>query len=174
MERNTPSRRKLLQGGLAATGAAYVAPQVLRTSAVGAVAGTRHAFEVFSDLSCSAINLSSTGHSLCTGPFNNEFIANSAGADISCPPVDLCLGQFNFMFNEFNVGFSTTSTTASVLWYGVRGVRFRQTVCEPLSSPTVTLEPGGRNGVAGIDNAESISSLILVVECMGSIGPPGP
>ena len=188
------SRRKLLQGGLAATGASYVAPQVLRTSVAGAQTSTTYAFEFIGNDDAGRICgvdfvgffgaaglLSAAGHSACDANFNTAFSAALPNeARVECPPPS-CLSDLETasigtgglgggLGGTVTATISSSSTSTQILWFGVR------TRLDPSPEGCFGLNSTGNGSVnvalqAGEGTAgplPSVASFIVIVECVGS------
>ena len=157
-----PSRRKLFKAGLATTAAAYVAPQVLRTSVAGAQTLSLFVYEVFPNSSCSAENFASDGsHTGCDDAINptlRSFVIG--GAHLGCPTSVDGANTVDFFNNNlsvelagaFNGGFD----------FGAE--------CEVLILAAL-LEDGScmASPVGTFFSADSpISSVVVAANCIGS------
>ena len=79
-----PGRRRLLAGGAAATGVDYVAPQVLRTAAAGAMTATVYVFKLSLSSGCFTSGLvPGPSDTECDAAFNTALAAavGAAGAE---------------------------------------------------------------------------------------------
>ena len=158
-----PSRRKLFKAGLATTAAAYVAPQVLRTSVAGAQTFSTYLYEVFPNGSCSAENFLSNGDHLgCDAAVNAGLrgFVSQADAIVGCPTsVD----------GANTVSFFNNNTSVEIAGAFKGGVDFGAQ-CD-VGILAGLLEDGScmASPVGTFFSAESpISSVIVAAVCVGS------
>lgn len=152
-ERTGVDRRTLIKRGVAATGAAYIAPQVLHMSVAGAQTTTCHAVKYEPNCNALGPNLDPS----CDAAFNNAIAAALGGnANAGCPaPLTV---------NGVGTNNATVSVTRADCTLSFVGFKAAQT-CSYTGG--VTIAGDGKSAtIASPDNA--ISHITVVVCCTSS------
>ncbi len=167
-EEPVTSRRRLLTGGAAATGAAYIAPQLLRTAAAGAMTATVYVFKLALGGSCSIAGLAAgPSDPGCDAAFNTALQAATSGADnlvIGCPPAGIISSSLNVRSGDVSI----LGANCTLVFLGVSTTAG---TCHPpgtVPGDAVLIDADGKGGCYVLDATESFDALIVAVRCVGS------
>ena len=167
-DESVTSRRRLLTGGAAATGAAYLAPQILRTAAAGAMTATVYVFKLALGGSCSAAGLvAGPSDPACDAAFNSALQAAASGSGnlvIGCPPAGIISSSLNVRSGDVSI-LGANCTLAFL------GVSTTAGDCYPpgtVPGDAVLIDADEKGGCYVLDSSDSFDALIVAVRCVGS------
>ncbi len=162
------SRRRLLTGGAAATGAAYIAPQLLRTAAAGAMTGTVYVFKLALGGGCSTAGLTAGPADVgCDATFNGALQAATSGTGtvvIGCPPAGIISSNLNVQSGDVSI----LGANCTLVFLGVSTTAGD---CHPpgtVPGDVVLIDADQKGGCYVLDSSESFDALIVAVHCVGS------
>lgn len=161
-----PGRRRLLLGGVATTGAAYVAPQVLHMAVAGAQAATVHVFKL-DNTGCNTSGLAAGPTDAdCDAAFNAALSGSVVGQGtltIGCPPAGVATPNLGVTSGEVVVGPNCTVLFAGVLT--------NQGTCyaSGQAGGEVLIEPDEKSACYVLAGGETFASITLAVRCVGSL-----
>ena len=173
----SPSRRRLLKAGVATTGAAYIAPQILNTAVAGAQTTTCYGFKIGNG----TLNPNGPSDPSCNTPFNNELAAafpSGATVNLNQAAGQALVSVTSGGLNQLNATIEVTSANCVFSFVGFKAAN----PCYTDSHPSVTISNGGKTATIVSPPRQrpngttrppaEISHITLVVCCTGS--PPAP
>lgn len=164
----SPSRRRLIKTGVAATGVAFVAPQILNTAVAGAMTTTCYAFKLQTNNVCSGdLNPSGPNDPSCDAAFNSQLAsAANAGDTLS---LDCAAGAA--LVNVDSGGQGTNGSTISVTGDNCvltfAGFKAANT-CYANGDPSVVIAGDDKSVTFTTPGPQAISHMTFVVCCTGS------
>lgn len=164
----SPSRRRLLKTGVAATGAAYIAPQILNTAVAGAQTTTCYAFKIGSGIINPGPPINDPS---CDSGFNGELAAAATGTISTNQTAGLALINITAGgLGQQSITVEVTGAGCTLAFFGAKAGNS----CYPTSDASVSITNGGKTGTfvspdrPGPPGPADISHMTLVVCCTGS------
>ncbi len=164
------SRRKLIGAGLATTGAAYVAPQILSTAVAGAQSQTCYAFKIEGN-NTSCVGESDLNDSGCGANFNAAFAGAGSRLNVQgCPPA----GTIDVTEGGINSEAGATIEAGPNCTFVFAGFKAGNACYWPGGSEGNGIDTGASVVIGGdtksvrIESSRGISHMVFIVCCSGS------